>query len=204
VRLKWRPPTPAQRQAIQAALEDAHADVEAYLGQPVTPTQTSETGLFPVGGGWLLTKEPVVRLLSATPETDLSGWPTGTFTVTYLWGLDAAADPELAPIRRYIAWAAQNDPAVVSLWQEGQPDKGRVVQSAATEGQTVTYRYRTPTSVAATAGQQEPKPPKLEDLDRWRVAGRRVFQRPDTWDGYYGAHPDGTGYRHGWYGWPPP
>lgn len=202
-RLGWRVPTAEQRRVLQAALEDAHDDVEAYLGQPIAPTEVADRGLFPLGLGWALSREPIVKVLGVDAELDGTGAPTGLFTVRYTWGLDAGTDPELRPIRRYITAAVLADPAVVAVWQAGQGEAARRVRSASTDGQAVAYDYLTPSGPIPAAGAaQEPERPTLASLDRWRVAGRRVFQRRG--DYLDDPHPDGTGYAHGWYGDPPP
>lgn len=204
-RLGWNPPSAEQRRALTDALEDAHDDVEAYLGQPITPTQTTETGRFPYVGGWELSREPL-RVLSATPERGPGGELTGLFTVTYTWGLDAGNDPELRPIRRYIIAQAMQHPRIVTLWQEGQGDAARRVRSVSAEGQSVSFDYLTPGGAevarnangTATAMTEGASGPPLASLDRWRINGRRAYQRPGN---YYTdlGRTTGTGYINGWW-----
>jgi hypothetical protein len=181
--------------AVEHAIIDAQADVEAYLGQPITPTETTESGLYPANGGsltaattWLLTYAPVVEVVSATAE-GVDPWPYGTYTVVYRYGLDAANDPRLGPIRRWVTAAVLSSDAVVGAYEQQNPTTSRVVTSLSAEGQSVSYGATS--SPGATTG-GEPgsgvpgSVPTLASLDQWRVAGRRVFQRrtPVVFDSY--------------------
>lgn len=205
-RLGWSPPNAEQRRALTDALEDAHDDVEAYLGQPITPTTATETGRFAYANGWELEREPL-RIVSATPEKGPGGELTGMFTVTYEWGLDAAGDPELRPIRRYIIAQALQHPSVVTLWQASQGDAARRVRSLSAEGQSVSFDYLTPGGAevarnangTATAATSAASGPPLSSLDRWRIAGRRVYQRPGNYYSDLGWRTTGTGYVNGWW-----
>lgn len=167
------------RPVLEDAIRDTQDDVEAYLGRVITPAQFVEEHLYPWPGGWDLEHHPVVDVLSAVEETDDDGNPTGLFTVTYLAGLDARADRELRPILRYVRAHAMSLPPVVRLWRATNPDDARTVTSLSVEGQSVSYANTTPTG----GGQPGPgsgapgAAPTLTSLDRWRVAGRRVFQR---------------------------
>lgn len=172
------PLTVEARSAIRDALLDAQADVEAYLGRPITPRPVTETGKVPLGWGWSLDQQPVTRVLSATPEVDpVTGAPTGTYTVTYLVGLDSRTDPTLAPVRRYVTAAALSAPALLEARHAALGPGARVVRSVSVspESQSVSYEdvKLTETGAAGSAG----APPALSSLDRWRVAGRRVFTR---------------------------
>jgi hypothetical protein len=186
------PLSDADRALLEDAVEDATADVEAYLGRPIRPQLATEAGVWPAHDGhWLLQGWPLISVVSATAETDTSGYPLGTYTVTYLYGLDAADDPALAPIRRYVVAAAMNDPQVLMVWRQRVPETARTISSLSVEGQTVAY---TPATLGGggAAGTQVPGAlPNLKSLSRWRVAGRRVFQRP-------GLAPNPLDSRHWW------
>lgn len=163
---------------VEQAILDAQATVEGYLGRAVLPRQFTELHLLPgADGAWPLTHEPVLSVDTITVETDpIYGQPTDYYTVTYTAGLDAANDPELGPIRTYVARAAAADPAVQALAREKNPSTGRVVQSVTVEGQAVTYATAPPPAVPAAGAPGSPI--TLKHLDRWRLAGRRVYQRP--------------------------
>jgi hypothetical protein len=173
------------RVLLESAIGDAVADVEAYLGRAVMPRQFTETHRVPSSfdGGWNLTplEEPVVTIDTITAETvGDPPVPTGYFTIVYTAGLDCR-DPDKAPILRYITAHAENSPAVTRLFQTTSP-QGRTISSASTTGQSVTY---TPTTLGGggPAGSGAPGAlPTLTSLDRWRLAGRRVFQRAGTAD----------------------
>lgn len=170
------PLTEAQRETIVEAILDAQADVSAYLGRAIVPTIYTETGRYDDGTGhWNITPldEPVIEVIDATPETS-QGDPTGYFTVTYRAGLNAKDDPDLRPIRRYVTAAAMNAPEFVLMWRTATSAKGEI-KSVTTEGQSITYN----TASLGGGGKGQPgELPGKNSLDRWRVAGRRVFQRP--------------------------
>lgn len=179
-RLQLPTPIPdTTRAALDAAIRDATADVTAYLGRPPTPRYVTETHVRPLfDGRWDVHEWPVLTVLSAVEETATDGYPLGTYTVTYLAGLDAANDPELEPIRRYITAAVENSPRVLTLWRAAAGAAARVVTSLSVEGQTVGY------TAATLGGGGDPGSgapgalPKIESLSRWKVRGRRAFQRP--------------------------
>ncbi len=168
---------------VEQAILDAQSDVAAYLGQPIVPALTHETGLWPQTGGsltaastWLLSGEPVIAVLSAIPDVS---WH-GTYTVYYTYGLDAANDPALEPIRRWVRAAALASPGVAEAYETQNPVASRVITSLSAEGQSVAYgSVSVPgSSAGGAAGSGAPgSVPLLSSLDRWRVAGRRVFQR---------------------------
>jgi hypothetical protein len=173
-----QPLTEDVRWAIDQAIWDAQADVEAYLGQPVTPTTFIETGLVAWPGGWQLTNAPLISIVAVTAETDPdSGVPTGLYTVEYTAGIDAINDPTLAPIRRYVIAHAKYSPEVQLLLAEESPAPARRVASLTAEGQSVTYEADPDTDSQPGSGAPGALP-LLSSLDRWRIAGRRVFQRP--------------------------
>lgn len=187
------PLTEDQRETITEAILDAQSDVAAYLGRGgVVPTLYTESGRYDNGSGqWNLTPldEPVLEIVDVSPDT-MQGQPTGTFTVTYRAGLDAKNDPELRPIRRYVAAAALNSPEFVAMWREVAKPKGDI-KSVTTEGQSISYS--TP-SLGGGGKDQPGELPKKSSLDRWRLAGRRAFQRrtvaPPPWP-YSGISGDG-------------
>lgn len=173
------------RELLEQAIADATADVEAYLGRSVLPQTYVETGRWDTGRGWNLNPSdpPVREVVSAVAE--LWGDPplaTGYFTVTYLAGLDCR-DPDKAPIRRYIKAAAMNAPEVIRLWESATGQRGPITNVSA-EGQSVSYGA-TNFGGGGQAGTMAPGAlPSLRSLDRWRLAGRRVFVRKgndDIW-----------------------
>ncbi|MFC6883355.1 hypothetical protein [Actinomadura yumaensis] len=179
VRARLPTPLPAvHRMLIEAAIRDAQEDLEGYLGRPLSPRTYTDSGVWPnPGGGWTLTHDRVLEVLTAVPEVwPGSGEQTGMFTVTYRAGLDAANDPELAPIRRFVRAHAQYSPEVQRLAREVVPDAGRVAKSASTDGQSATWEADVPTPApgSGVAGEL----PTKASCDRWRIAGRRVSQRP--------------------------
>jgi hypothetical protein len=169
------PLTEDQREIILDAILDAQADVEAYLGRAIVPTIYTESGRYDDGSGrWNLTPldEPVIEVISNTPDV-VYGDLTGTFTITYRAGLNAKDDQALRPIRRYVAAAAMNSPEFVRMWKTATGAKGEI-KSVTTEGQSISYA----TATLGGGGKGQPGDlPKLSSLDRWRLAGRRVFQR---------------------------
>lgn len=176
----------AQLSTVIAAIEAAQSDTEAYLGRPVVPLQYTDQCCFPDWRGWRLKHWPVQSIVSAVAETDSSSQPTGTYTVTYIAGLDAVNDPELFPIVRFVKLHAMYDPFVQILFRQLRPDIATRVMTGSTEGQSATIADalpvppppRTSTPAAVTAQMSLPgAPPTLQTLDRWRIAKRRVHQR---------------------------
>ena len=165
----------------------AQSDLEAYLGRPVVPVTYTDHHRVSSPWGWRLREFPVISVTSATPETDAYGYPTDLFTVVYVAGLDAANDPELEPIRRFIRLHAMYDPAVQIVFRTQRPDIATRVTSGSVQGQaaTISDSYPTPnasvmrTPAAVTAQMSMPgSPPTLQTCDRWRIAKRRIHQRP--------------------------
>lgn len=171
---------------VEEAIRDAQADLEAYLGRPVTAQTYTETHMLPVGGGYDLTYWPVIEIVSTTAETDPdTGMPTGYFTVVYRAGLDGVADPELAPIRRFVRTHAMYSETVQGLFRRLAPEAARKVSSLGVEGQNVTYVDAYATSANASELGLPGGLPTFKSCDRWRLAGRRVYQGPtrsqDPW-----------------------
>jgi hypothetical protein len=170
---------------ITGAIYDAQAEVEGYLGRPITPTTFIETGRIAYPDGWRLRESKVISITSAEPEADpISGQPTGRYTITYIAGIDAT-QPIYLPVRRYIENTVLRSGDVVRLWQSMQGKKAQRVRSVSVEGQSISYEYLTPggvESLASSRAQAGPQAtngaPTLKSLDRWRLAGRRVFIRP--------------------------
>lgn len=171
---------------IRDAILDAQADVVAHLGRVITPTTFVETAREPDwSGGWNLTPldHPVTEVTSAVASTYSDGTPTGYYTITYTAGLDARTDEVLHPIRRYIKAHALNSPAITRLWRDTPEGQGGI-RSASTQGQTITYERATLGGGGAPGSGVPGALPTLASLDRWRVAGRRVYQRqsvPGQW-----------------------
>lgn len=181
---------------IEQAILGAQDDVIAYLGQPITPLLATEDGLYPQSAflsltdrrQWLLCNTPVIEILTADPET-ADPFPLGTYRVAYTYGLNVVTDPQMGPVRRWILASAVASPEVASAYAATAPDGGRLVTSVSAEGQSISYSaVKVPSaSVAGTAGSGAPgSVPLLSSLDRWRVAGRRVFQRRGYYP-YYGS-----------------
>lgn len=179
------PLTAEQRDTITDAIRDAQADVEAYLGRSVVPrTYTQVSYAWPQG--WVLDAhgdDDVIRILSTEPVLDDNGVPTNYFTVTYLAGLDAAGDEALRPIRRFITVHALNSPEVTRLWQVTTGAKGDI-RSVSAEGQSVSWSPATLGGGGAAGSGNPGALPTLASLDRWRVAGRRVYQGPTRFAGW--------------------
>jgi hypothetical protein len=172
--------TQDQYDVIEAAILDAQADVEAYLGRPIMPVERVETGRWPYADGWDLDPgdEPrtSITVLSSAAETDENGSATGYFTVTYRVGLNAKTDRDLRPVLRFIAYAAMNTDAVVQTWAKATKAKGPV-KSMGAEGQSVTFDRPNLGVTGTKPGDLAPgSAPTLRSLDRWRLAGRRVYQ----------------------------
>jgi hypothetical protein len=176
--------TDDQRALLDYAIADATAQVEAYLGQTLTPREVTDTAVaVPYGGVDVrpyLSQQPVVRVLSMTETTatDLGVHYGQRYTVTYLAGLDAATDLALAPIRSYVAAAAMNSPQVLQRGQRVNPEAGRTLTSVSVEGQTVGFSAANLGGGGAAGSGAPGALPKITSLSRWKVAGRRVYQRP--------------------------
>jgi hypothetical protein len=175
--------TPAQREIIADAIRDAQADIVGYLGREISPQTRTATAMYPFAGGWSFPDEDetIQSVVSVTPETYAGTSPpvpTGLFTVTYRVGLDAANDPALRPIRRYVLTHAMNSPEVTRVWKIATGTQGEV-RTLSAEGQSVTFTAPTLGGGGGKAGSGEPGAlPTLASLDRWRLAGRRVYQAP--------------------------
>jgi hypothetical protein len=170
--------TEANHPVLVDAIRDATDDVVGYLGRAIVPTSYTESGLFPIGDEWDLIPldDPVRSVDTVTAETYTDGTPTGYFTVVYTAGLDARSDPDLRPILRYVRAHAMNSPEVTRLWQQTSGAKGEV-RSVSADGQSISYGPAT-LGGGGQAGSGAPGAlPTLASLDRWRVAGRRVYQR---------------------------
>ena len=173
---------------LEEAIRDRMVQVETYLGIPITPTRAVDTGRWANPGGWLLSREPVVEVISAVAETaPVTGGLTGTYTVTYTYGLDAAAGGEYEPIRRWVLAHSATHPDVRRLVRaDPAASTGtKTVVSVSAEGQSVSYKEDAPSGggggAAGSGGATVVDPsglPTLASLDRWRRANRRVYQRP--------------------------
>lgn len=173
--------TTVQRAAVVEAIRDAQDDVVAYLGVPITPTVRVAHGCYPYVNGWSLPDgDLLIDVVSVTPETypEDSTQVTGLFTVTYRTGLDAANDPELRPIVRYVRAHALNSPEFTRLWKTATGAQGEI-RNVSAEGQSISFTAATLGGGGGKAGSGEPGAlPSLASLDRWRVADRRVHQAP--------------------------
>jgi hypothetical protein len=163
------------RWTLEQALLDAQADLEAYLGRPITPRAYTETGLIRhlSPDEWELSNYPLVAVTDVAAEMDEDG-PTGFYTVEYTAGLDGANDPDLVPLRRFVRAHAMYSTDVRALYRRLSPEASRMVTAMSVEGQSVTY-----SDTYAASGQPGAPGtlPTLASCDRWRLSGRRVFQR---------------------------
>lgn len=168
-------PAPSERilRKLDDLIEDAVADVEGYLGRPITPVQISESGLWPTLSGWDLKERPR-RIVATTPEM-VEGQPSGRFTVIYETGLDWRTDQDLSAIRRYVMAAAENHPTAIRLWQAETGARGPI-KSVSTEGQSVTYGDVSRGGGGAAGSGNPGSLPTLASLERWRM--RTVHQGP--------------------------
>lgn len=163
----------ADHWVIEQAIRYAQVDVESYLGRPITVREFVEHGREERCGGWRLSESPVLEIVSATPEPA----PSCTWTVTYRAGLDVPNDRRFAPIVRYVREHAMWGELVQGLQRRLNLADTRTAKSISVTGQSVTYE-RVHDSSAAKPGSGVPGSlPTLESLDRWRVRGRRVYQR---------------------------
>lgn len=178
-----------KRRILTKAILAAQSDVVAYLGRPVMPRQYTETGVWPWGDEWQLTAhgdDPVVRIVSTTPETDPVLGALDTFTVIYLAGINARDNEEYEPIRRFIMAHAANSNSVVRLWRE-VVNPAKVIKSSSTSGQSVSYEIPTLGGGGAAGSGAPGALPTLKSLDTWRVAGRRVHQGRTHFGERYGV-----------------
>lgn len=168
------------RWLIEESIRDQQAVAEAYLGVPVVPTTVTEGGRWPTGAGWALTYQPVIQVLGAEVEIDpVTSSATGSYAVTYVWGLDVAAGGALEPIRRWVRAHAGATPEARRLVRVAAVGSARSITSLSAEGQSVSY------SAEGTGGSNRDDAlvdefglPTLRTLDRWRRANRRIYQRP--------------------------
>jgi hypothetical protein len=172
-----RPVPEDQAALLTAAIVDAQEDLEGYLGRALTPRVYTDSGVWPEpSGGWRLVHSPVIEVLEVTAEAWPSGTPTGMYTVKYRAGLDAAGDPELGPVRRFVRAHAVYSPEVRRLVRQVAADSGRVPRSVSVDGQSVSYEDAVPMPAAGSGVAGEL--PTKASCDAWRVRGRRVYQRP--------------------------
>lgn len=178
------PLDPDDEAVLEDAIRDATADVEAYLGRSLTPVEVVETGHWPWWEGWRLRGDDFIEIVSAVPETYTDGSVVGTYTITYMAGLDARTAPALEPIRRYIRAAVMNAPDVLRLWQATTGARGNVT-SLSTDGQAVTFAAATHGGGGAAGTGSPGALPDRSSLWPWRK--QTVYQRPTTY--YDGALP---------------
>lgn len=188
------------RWLIESAIEDAQADLEAYLGRPVTAQTFTEYHMLPVAGQYRLTRWPVIAITSTTAETDpTTGAPTGLFTVVYTWGLDGVSDPELAPLRRFVRTHAIYSDTVQSLFRRLVPEQARKVTALGVEGQNVTYADTYAVEENAAELGLPGALPTFKSCDRWRLAGRRVHQAPTQVNEPWPYESMNSSYTRGWW-----
>ncbi|MFE2723904.1 hypothetical protein [Kitasatospora sp. NPDC059327] len=171
------PLTEAQRDGLRTAIEDAQADVEAYLSRPLVPRLAMLNSVRPAPGMDLGSWQAWAH---CGPDDDFTvdGWtarPDGTYDVRLRVGLDGAAE---RPIRRYVtAHAAEtirNTPA------SGSGASGRRVSSLSAEGQSISYE-------AAPSAGQPGALPVLVTLDGYRQPPVYVRPRPAAAPWPYGG-----------------
>lgn len=164
----------SDRWLVEQAITDAQADLEAYLGRPVSKTTYTQQGVILYLDGFHLLHFPVLQIVSQTPETDVDGDPTGRYTVVYEAGLDGENDPELEPIRRFIRTHAMYSATIQALYRRLKPGEARRVTSLGVEGQSVTYGDTFATEAQASELGLPGGLPSMKSCDRWRL--RRVNQ----------------------------
>ncbi|MFI9845106.1 hypothetical protein ACIHFD_49365 [Nonomuraea sp. NPDC051941] len=168
--------------AVEEAIADGYREVVAYLGRPAVPATFTQRGVAAGPDGWLLDQDPVLEVLSAVPEVDqVSGAPTGGWTITYRAGLDPEQDLVYGQaLMRYVIAAAVTSKPVRRLAQNAAG--ARIITRVNVEGQGVEYE----TSGAASGSGAAGASPTLDTLEQWqRVV---VSQRPGI-----GPHPAQTG-----------
>ncbi|MER8103291.1 hypothetical protein [Kitasatospora sp. NPDC094016] len=171
------PLTEAQRDGLRTAIEDAQADVEAYLARSLVPRSATLHGVRPAPGTDLGMWQAWAH---CGPDDDFAvdGWtvlPDGTYDVRLLVGLDGAAE---RPIRRFVtahaAEAIRNSPG------SGGAAGGRRVSSLSAEGQSISYE-------AAPSAGQAGALPVLVTLDGYRQPPVYVRPRPAAAPWPYGG-----------------
>jgi hypothetical protein len=177
--LRITDPDAEQVAVLENALADAQSQVQGYLGWPIPPAQVTETGCWPWPGGWVLSHGRIQGVVSTVAETYPDGTtPTGYFTVTYTYGLDVAADPELEPIWRFILRSAADSPLIQRLRQVAAGGAAGAVKSASTDGQSVTFESTSFSGGGGAPGSGAPgAAPTLGSLGRWRNRSPAVYQR---------------------------
>ncbi|MFD0351755.1 hypothetical protein ACFQ0M_48030 [Kitasatospora aburaviensis] len=170
------PLTGAQRDTLRTAIEDAQADVEAYLVRPLVPRLAILNGVRPEPGRDLGSWKAWAY---CGPDDDFTvdGWtlmPDGTYDVQLRVGLDGAAE---RPIRRFVvahaAESLRNTPTAGG-------SSGRRVSSLSAEGQSISYEG------APSAGQAGALP-VLATLDGYRQPPVYVRPRPAAAPWPYGG-----------------
>lgn len=177
------PITVSQREILSDVILDAQAAVEAYLGRPIIPATYVDRRIWPSGGRWVLSQSPVLDVVSEVEEVDENSAGTGYWLVTYRAGLDVRGDPQYGPIMRVLRAHAVEHPESIRLWRtvgHGSAAGDRRTKTLSAEGQSVTYEFtgfdgtaESSRAVGASVG----GPVLWASIDRWRTAGRRVFQR---------------------------
>jgi hypothetical protein len=99
------------------------------------------------------------------------------YTVTYRAGLDAGGERVFEPIVRYVREHAMGSEPVQGLRRRLRLDDTRTVTSISVTGQSVSYKDVRDSAAAAPGSGVPGSLPTLASLDRWRIAGRRVYQR---------------------------
>lgn len=166
--------------AIEEAIASAHRQATAYLGRPSTPATFTQRGVVPGGSrGWALDHDPVIEVVSATPEMDqVGGYPTGRYTIVYRAGLDPDGDPAYAAaLQEWVIAAAKASPLVRRIAQN--TPGARIVAQVNVEGQGVTYESDAPQQSGGGGGAgagAAGAPPSLDVLQPWRKVA--VSQRP--------------------------
>lgn len=200
--------TPAQAAVIESAIRDVQADVEAYLGAPLSPRTISHTSLF-----WLderTMREKWIPFLSW--EITTQDAQSVTYAITY--GYDIDNDQGMEPVRRYIRYQAAQQPQVRTVWAAAVGEAAsRRIKNASVDGQSVSYDYLSATGellpFTTGLGKAAAEPgnviPQLKDLDYWRIAGRRTFQRQgpgsDPWAQFGYSYYGNSGWAGGYGGW---
>lgn len=160
-----------EQKRVADAILDVQAEVHTYLGVPLLPVTSVKTFMYRTD--WELWLLDYVDPISVEYEP----LDTGMTRVTVVHGYDAKNDPDMDPVRRYVARAVLSHPDLMALWSEKKPETvTRRMKSASTDGQSISYDYLSPDGRSLT-DVAKANVPNIESLSYWRVAGRRVFQR---------------------------
>jgi hypothetical protein len=154
------PITNAQRVDLTNHILASQGRLAAGLNrETLVPVERTLNGLWPLRvfplndvRAWGIYEDDWISISTWTAQID------GTFSVTYQVGLDGRAEPAIRDwVARDAAVAWRSSPA-------GQAVFGRVIASASTEGQAISYER----NEGSSAGRGSLTAPSLEELKRFR------------------------------------